>query len=267
MAAPGSGAHAAVPLPRNVINATDCEAGAPQACPRAALAPQCAFKPRTGCGAVETILDYMDRGGWMMWVILGVSLVGVTLFLERAADLFLRRRLDASGFQALVLGHVEARQFRKAIDACKVSSRHPLPAILRSGILRASRKEREIERVMEGEMLKALPALHKRVGLLGFLANSSTLLGLLGTIFGLIAAFDSVSAASAAARQQALADGIAQAMYTTAFGIVVAVPLLYFHHLLTERVEQLLTELEGGATALMVALSEQVEAPADGQTT
>ncbi len=104
-------------------------------------------------------------------------------------------------------------------------------------------------------MLEALPVLNKRINLLSFLANSCTLLGLLGTIFGLIAAFSSVSAASAAERQTALADGISQAMYTTAFGIVVAVPLLFFHHLLTQRQEDIINEMESGATSLLVSLT------------
>jgi biopolymer transport protein ExbB/TolQ len=210
---------------------------------------------------MDTILEYLDKGGWMMYVILVVSLFGVTVFLERAYHLFLTHRLDARAFLNGVLGHVEARGFRNALDACKVRSRHPLVEVMRAGILRANRREREIERAMEREMLIALPTLHKRLGFLGFLANISTLLGLLGTIFGLITAFTSVSAASAAERQAALADGISQAMYTTAFGIIVAVPLLFFHHLLSARQEQIVEEIEGGATALIVSLSAAADAP------
>jgi biopolymer transport protein ExbB len=216
---------------------------------------------------------FLDKGGWMMYVILGVSIVGVAVFMERAYHLYMRMRLNASGFIATVLGHVEARRYRKAIDGCKIDSAHPLVSVLRAGVMRANRREREIERAMEKEMLDGLPVLGKRVGLLGFLANSCTLLGLLGTIFGLIAAFSSVSAASAAERQSALADGISQAMYTTAFGIVVAVPLLFFHHLLSERQEDIINEMEGGATSLLVSLcgAEDSDIPAaspsgDGKT-
>lgn len=72
---------------------------------------------------------------------------------------------------------------------------------------------------------------------MALLANSATLLG---TIFGLISAFASISMASAAARQDALAAGISTAMYTTAFGISVAVPLLVFHHILSNRSEKIL---------------------------
>ena len=107
-------------------------------------------------------------------------------------------------------------------------------------------------------MLAALPSLQKRVAIMGLLANIATLLGLLGTIFGLIAAFTSVSQASAAERQEALAAGISQAMYTTAFGISVAIPLLFFHHVLSKRSEKILVEVEGGATSVLVALTGRV---------
>ena len=116
---------------------------------------------------------------------------------------------------------------------------------------------------MEKEMLDALPTLNKRIGLLSFLANSCTLLGLLGTIIGLIAAFSAVSAASAAEKQTALANGISTAMYTTAFGIVAAVPLLFFHHLLSARQEEVINEMESGATSLLVALCGAADEDAD----
>lgn len=122
---------------------------------------------------------------------------------------------------------------------------------------------------MESEMLASLLDIRKRVSLMALLANSSTLLGLLGTIFGLISAFASISMASAAARQDALAAGISTAMYTTAFGISVAVPLLVFHHILSNRAENILVETEGGATTLLVALTgvvREIRAPNSAKT-
>lgn len=210
------------------------------------------------------LLEYLSRGGGMMYVILTVSIVGSVIFLERAFNLFILRRLDANGFTKSVLGHVEGRRFRKAVDGCHVSSRHPLVPVMRAGLLRANRREKEIERSMEKEMLGALPHLQKRIGMLGLLANTSTLLGLLGTIFGLIRAFTGVAAASAAERQEVLADGISQAMYTTAFGIAVAVPLLFFHHILSTRQDRIMMEVESGATGLLVALTgvvREINAP------
>lgn len=207
----------------------------------------------SGEGGVLT--QYLEQGGGMMYVILGVSLLGVTLFCERAFNLFVLRRLGASRFLAKVVEHLEARRFRQALDACAAPTRHPLVKVVQAGILRANRKDNEVERAMEREMLVALPGIQARSGALGLLANISTLLGLLGTIFGLITAFTSVAAATAAARQEALAGGISQAMYTTAFGISVAVPLLLFHHIISRRTETILVEVESGATAVLVALA------------
>lgn len=200
------------------------------------------------------LTSYLEDGGWMMYVILSVSIVGVMLFFERVFDLYMRRSLNSREFAKNIVGLVEQQRFREAIDACQVRSTHPLVTVARAGLVRANRRDKEIERAMETEMLNELPNIQKRVAVMAVLANIATLLGLLGTIFGLIAAFTSVAAATAAERQEALAAGISQAMYTTAFGISVAVPLLFFHHLLSKRVEQVMVEVEAGAGAVFVAI-------------
>lgn len=216
---------------------------------------------------MEVIGEYLDKGGWMMYVILSVSIIGVMIFLERVFALYLSRRLHAKAFIQKIIDHVEHRRFREALDMCEISSKHPLAKVMKAGLLRANRRDKDIERAMENEMLATLPDLQKRVAFLALLANIATLLGLLGTIFGLIAAFTSVAAASAAARQEALASGISQAMYTTAFGISVAVPLLFFHHIVSKRMERIMVEVEGGASALLVALTgvvRELKAPGEG---
>ena len=199
--------------------------------------------------------SWFGDGGPVMWVILLASIFGTLIFLERAFDLYHTRRLDADAFCAQVIKLVDQRQYSAALKACDVGSRHPVTNVMRAGLMRANRREKEIERAMEKEMLNALPKLQKRVSFLALLANTATLVGLLGTIFGLITAFNSVAAASAAERQEALAAGISQAMYTTAFGISVAVPLLFFHHFVSKRQENILLEVEEGASGLLVALA------------
>ncbi len=215
-------------------------------------APALAQEKASGGGVV---LDYLNDGGFAMYVILGISVLGTILFLERAYDLYLRRRLPTQVFLGEVLACVERRRFGEALSACDAKSSHPLVTVLKAGLLRANRRSKEIERAMEKEMLAALPGLSKRISILSLLANAATLTGLLGTIYGLITAFNAVSIASAAEKQTALAGGISQAMYTTAFGITVALPLLFFHHFLAKRNERITLEVEGGATALLVALS------------
>ncbi len=208
------------------------------------------------------VFDYLADGGPVMYVILLLSIIGTAIFAIRAVDLYLVRRLGAKSFMAKVLGHVEKGALDRALAACNVKTKHPLVEVVRTGVLAANQREKDVERSIEDVMLKNVDPLSKMIGLMALLANTATLLGLLGTIFGLIAAFNSVAAASAAERQQALADGISQAMYTTAFGIAVAVPLLFFHHFLSRRQEVIMTEMESGATATLVALGK-ARRPAD----
>jgi len=203
----------------------------------------------------NVVVQYLEDGGWMMYVILAASIVGLIVFLERSFDLYVMKRLNAKVFVAKIITNLEHKHFRQALDECQRKTKHPLVTVMKAGLLRANRREKEIERAIEDQLLSALPALQKRIALMALLANIATLLGLLGTIFGLISAFTSVSAASAAERQTALASGISQAMYTTAFGISVAVPLLFFHHILSKRMESIILQVEGGAVSLMVALT------------
>ncbi|PKN56737.1 MAG: flagellar motor protein MotA [Deltaproteobacteria bacterium HGW-Deltaproteobacteria-14] len=209
---------------------------------------------------MEDLKAWFDKGGPMMWVILGLSIIGWIIFVERAFVLYWMHRLASGAFISRVIALVKKRRFREALDGCNLKTRHPVVKTMRAGLLRADRRVSEIERGMEKEMLDALPEMQKRIGFLAVLANSATLLGLLGTIFGLIKAFNSVANADATARQMELTSGISEAMYTTALGITVAVPLLFFHHFLTRRSEEILEEVERGATSLVVALGGDPEA-------
>jgi biopolymer transport protein ExbB len=145
------------------------------------------------------LVELLNRGGWMMWVILGISVIALAITLDRVFMLYLRARLNVDSFLSRVMALIETRDYTKALETCNIATQHPLPKVLKAGIAKSNRREKEIERAMEVEMLRAIPRIQKGVGFLGLLGNSSTLLGLLGTIFGLIRAFSGVSAASAAA--------------------------------------------------------------------
>ncbi len=191
----------------------------------------------------------------MMWVIFSVSVIALAITLDRVFMLYIRSKLNVSDFLGRIKGLIEAHDYGQAIESCNISTQHPLPKVLGAGLSKSNRREKEIERVMEEEMLRAIPRIQKGIGFLGLLGNSATLLGLLGTIFGLIRAFSGVSAASASARQQVLAEGISIAMYTTAFGLIVAVPILFAHQLVSGRMDRILLQMEEGASALLGALA------------
>jgi biopolymer transport protein ExbB/TolQ len=207
------------------------------------------------------LVELLNRGGWMMWVILGISVIALAITLDRVFMLYLRARLNVDSFLGRVMALIETRDYTKALETCNIATQHPLPKVLKAGIAKSNRREKEIERAMEVEMLRAIPRIQKGVGFLGLLGNSSTLLGLLGTIFGLIRAFSGVSAASAAARQQVLAEGISMAMYTTAFGLIVAVPILFAHQLISGRMEKVLIQIEEGASSLLGSMAGRMKEP------
>lgn len=201
------------------------------------------------------LFEILNDGGWMMWVILLMSIIALGLSIERSAVLYGLSMLNTDRLLKTVVNLVEQRDYAAALEACSVTTAHPLPYVLKAGLERANCRDKEIEKAMEGEMLAAVPRTERGLGLLSFFGNAATLLGLLGTIFGLIQAFSGVSAASASERQEVLAAGISVAMYTTAFGIIAALPVLFFHTLLSGRAERILTEMEEGATRLTSALA------------
>lgn len=209
--------------------------------------------------AQSGVMAIMTDGGAMMWVILTVWVIGLIIFFERQYNLSIRQGLATNQFIKKVLDAVKARKFSAALRACNVKTQHPLVAVVKAGVIRADRRAIEIERAMEAEIMGAMPNLQKRVAMLALLANAATLLGLLGTIVGLMQAFSAVASASATERQVALASGISVAMYTTAFGILVAVVLLFAHHFTLRRSEAIILSVEAGASATLVALTGSVD--------
>lgn len=194
-------------------------------------------------------------GGPFMFVILGVSIVAFAVFLERAAFLYYRMNLNMDKAMKKVLVPLEMQNFRGAIEECSKIRKHPLGGILKAGLLKADRKDQEIERAMEEKIIGEIPKVKARINLLTLFANIATLLGLLGTIMGLITAFQSVGSADETMKQEILAHGISMAMLTTAGGLIVAIPCLGGFYLLNNRGEYLIDKIEEKALGLANALS------------
>jgi outer membrane transport energization protein ExbB (TC 2.C.1.1.1) len=125
-------------------------------------------------------------------------------------------------------------------------TRAPVGRIVAAGIARMQQTPRrdEIEYAMEEGVMEAVPRLEKRTGYLATLANISTLLGLLGTIMGLIAAFTAVANAEPSEKATLLSQSISVAMNTTAFGLMAAIPLLLFHAMLQTKTTEIVDSLE-----------------------
>jgi biopolymer transport protein ExbB/TolQ len=201
------------------------------------------------------MFDLFQSGGAFMYVILSVSVLAAALFMERAGYLYLRLRLNMDKAFKKIMIHLENSNFRAAIEECTRIEKHPLGRILKAGLLKSDKKDKEIERALEEKIMNEIPRVKAKINYLTLFANISTLLGLLGTIMGLITSFQSVSSASDAAKQEMLASGISMAMLTTAAGLIVAIPCLVGYYILNNRGEFLIEQFEQKALGLANTLS------------
>src|ERR687894_3042955 len=167
---------------------------------------------------MDTVIEWYRNGGWIMNFILATAVVGLAVFLERFYVIVMKSKINGRAFIERVIQLVRAGKVDDAIKLC-AQSKAALPdmglLILRS----RTRDEADLQNVADAAALAVLPRLTRRLHYLPMLANIATLLGLLGTIFGLREAFGSVSEAIAAERSGQLASGIAIALNATGFGL------------------------------------------------
>ncbi len=185
-----------------------------------------------------------SEGGPFMYVILACAVFAMAIAFERMFYIVFRANINSTAFMARIQQLIMANNIDRAIKLCNAEPHAALPRVVKAGLTRANRTEKEIENAIDEATLEVGPALNKRTPYLSMLANVATLVGLLGTIMGLIQAFDAVAHASAEMKQTLLAAGISVAMYTTAGGLIVAVPTLVLHSIVMARTNKILDDVD-----------------------
>lgn len=193
---------------------------------------------------IYTALRFFQNGGAFMYPIAVVLVIGLVIAIERWAVLSRARSANRRAFND-ILPLLRRKDYKGAIGYGE-GSNIPVARIVAAGLVRMSsaRRREDIEYAMEEGVLETLPRLEKRTGYLAMLANISTLLGLLGTIIGLIAAFTAVAEADPTDKAKLLSQSISLAMNTTAFGLIAAIPLLILHSLLVSKTTEIVDSLE-----------------------
>jgi len=187
------------------------------------------------------IAFYRDGGGWMHAILL-TMVVSMAIVIERFIFINFKNRIDTSSFVNKILELLQKGSVTSAVELCSVS-KAALPRITKAGLEEYGKSADDIQQAMELAAMNEIPKIEKRTNYLSLLANIATLLGLLGTIFGLIDSFKAVTAADASQKAALLAQGIAVAMNTTAFGLVVAIPTLVVYSMLNERSTAIINEI------------------------
>lgn len=189
-------------------------------------------------------LRFFQNGGPFMYPIAVVLVIGLAVALERWVYLTHAKSANRRAFQQL-LPLLKKRDYASVMKLGQTSGA-PIARIISAGVARMSQSQRrdDIELAMEEGVMEAMPRLEKRTPYLATLANIATLLGLLGTIIGLIAAFTAVADADPAEKANLLSGSISVAMNTTAFGLISAIPLLLFHAMLQTKTTEIIDSLE-----------------------
>jgi biopolymer transport protein ExbB len=202
-----------------------------------------------------SIVSFFQKGGLFMYPILLVFAVGMAIAVERWIQLNRIRSANQGMWKSLqpVLVKGEFEKARQMVNKDKST----ISQMLGMGLARqgAVRRRDDIEIAMEESMMEIIPQLEKRTPYVALLSNIATLLGLLGTIMGLIEAFTAVANANPAEKADLLSASISVAMNTTAFGLMSAIPLLLFHAKLTSTTGQIIDSLEMASVKALNTIS------------
>jgi biopolymer transport protein ExbB/TolQ len=197
-----------------------------------------------------------------MWAILAAQIVSIAIIAERVNALFLNRKTNQKDLAKVLGEDIRTGNLDKALRrSLQLGQKEPLGSVASAGIqatLDMGGKE-EIQLKMDEVLLEETGRVEKRIGFLAMFANVATLLGLLGTITGLIHSFAGISNANPAEKAAILSKGISLAMNSTAYGLIVAVPALIMYAVLQNRASRLTDDLNKAALNLFIQLGFHYE--------
>lgn len=202
--------------------------------------------------------EFYQGGGIWMHPIALCAVLGAGIMIERFIFLFFRFNINGGQFFNQVQKLVMANNIDRAIKLCNAADKAALARVVKAGLTRANKSEADIAAAIEEAMLEVSPAVGKRISMIAGIANVATLLGLLGTIIGMLDAFRAVAEAPADQRSTALAKGIGIAMNTTGFGLMVAIPLLASHIFISNLAKKITDEVDLYAVKLENLLAARV---------
>lgn len=191
-----------------------------------------------------------SSGYIFMWVILIMLIIAVAIAIERVYYIMVRSNVNADKFMMEIRKLVTSGNIKRAISLAEQGKQKALPYVVLAGLKRVSESEtldfRSIQNAVDEGTLEVIPRLQKRTNYLSMLANVATLTGLMGTIYGLIIAFEAVGGTEIpeADKPKVLAQGISVAMNTTIFGLAVAVPTLIVYNVLQNKTTQIIDEMD-----------------------
>ncbi len=192
---------------------------------------------------------------YMIDIAIGLmGLFGVALMFERSKALYFDYALDADSFMAKIMKWVEDDKIDEAITYCAANEKKPLAHVVKRILERSDRDDKAIDQSLDIAASEVAPKLTKNLSYLSMVSNVVTLIGLFGTVVGLIMSFKAVSFADPSQKQSLLADGISLAMHATAAGLLVAIPVMIVYSFLHSKQGRLFNEIDQHSNKLIEGL-------------
>jgi biopolymer transport protein ExbB len=204
------------------------------------------------------MISVIQKGGPLVYLILFCSVLALAVVIERLFHLY-RARIDTGNFLSEISASIKKNKIVEAIDLCDKTP-GPVAHTLKAGILRHDSSREEIKEAVNDAAIHEIPRLEKNLGILATIAHITPLLGLLGTVNGMINCFQVIQQKASAFNPVSpadLAQGIWVALITTAAGLTVAIPTLVAYNYLVSRVNNFILDMEKSATDLVDILSQR----------
>ena len=190
---------------------------------------------------MDSIFGLFEKGGVLVYPLFMLLIWGLTIIIIKTIKLRREKIINPTVIQSIEEMLLDDK-IPEATAYCKQNSL-PMTRIILAGILNYERSEAELKEILEDASRQELPGIRRHLTALGTIASASPLLGLLGTVIGMISVFATLST-EANVNPGMLAGGISEALITTACGLVIAMPTLIFHNFFRSRVQSLVIEME-----------------------
>ena len=206
------------------------------------------------------MIDYMQKGGPLMWLLLLLSIISTTVFLERLI-LTHRATIRVGEFLRGLSNLIARRNFAEALHECAASP-GPVARVIHAAIVRHDASRAELKEIVQEAGQLEVPKLERHLPILASIAYVAPMIGLLGTVTGLMDAFVALSSQAGYASAADISAGIYKSLLTTAAGLVVAVPTSLAFSLISSRVNTLIHDMERGGIEIVNLICQKAPEPA-----
>jgi biopolymer transport protein ExbB len=204
-----------------------------------------------GRSIFEELAKRWEDGKGGMYPIAVCAIVAMAISIERVMVLFSSASINKDGFLRGLKKHIYAGDLDKAINYVAGQKSTPLANVVKAGLMNVPKGEEEVQAALDEASIRETPRLEARTGYLAMLGNAAMLLGLLGTVLGLITCFEAVANVNPADKATILSAGISEAMNCTAFGLFTAIPSLIAFSVLNGRTQSLINDINETSVSVL----------------